>query len=609
MKLQSLRIKNYRNFVDSGLIPYHDLTIFVGENGSGKTSILDALVLLIQYGATKPTVDDFIDQSLPIIVEGEFLATQGNVERLIDKYLINQIFTLRYSFDFSSGTVQYSVKCIKYVDDKFNTYKSLKAQPLKDFMRLIGLIPRNTKSENYALIDSYFSSANPQTTEGYIDINWGEIGLFTPIIQRYSSADYSKPENIIRKTLDIIYRSYFYDVDKSTGEEMLKTNYSILESQIKQDLNRNIDNQLKDQLSKYLDQISTVGGEYDINFARGLTLSSVVITFADGSRKSIDQLGEGHKKKATLAVLEWDAEVSKTTDNRNVIKAYDEPDTNLDFKAQRKLFDVINKDVRDNEHVSAIVCTHSLALIDRAPAESINHIILDRQKATIEYLKANDDEDIKQFLSQVAEVSGLRNSSIFYERAFLIVEGESEEASIGLLYKTYTGSSLPEDGIVLINIKTNGQWNNVLKFLSANKSECSAILLDADTQCVSSTRQVTPQKLIDSGFDASFLTNNCFFIGSKEFEDTYNDIDLAMMANLKFPKINGVSWVDTDFTALRTKDKFSLEVSKLISKEHHGQATKPMIAYQMACMYDRTKISNNTVLRDLFDKLVAIISI
>lgn len=336
-------------------------------------------------------------------------------------------------------------------------------------------------------------------------------------------------------------------------------------------------------------------------------MADVVITFTDGSKRSIDQLGEGNKKKAALAVLEWDAEVSSSSDERDVIKAYDEPDANLDFTAQRKIFTIINQDARDNEHVSVIICTHSLALIDRAPAESINRIHLDGRNATIEYLQANDDEDIKLFLSQVAEVSGLRNSNIFYEKAFLIVEGESEEASMGLLYRAYTGNSMPEDGIVLINIRTNGQWNNVLKFLGANKSACTVLLLDSETQMSGSTRQVTMQKLQDSGFDTSFLSDHCFFIGSKEFEDTYSDVDLAFMANQKFPKPDGSTWASTDFTVLRVLNKFSSEVSRLISTGYRGQATKPMIAYEMALLYDRTKISQNTVLRDLFEKISNIV--
>ncbi len=439
-------------------------------------------------------------------------------------------------------------------------------------------------------------------------ISWDEVRAYMPVLQRYASSDYSKPENIVRKTLDTIYRSHFYVLNEQTGADELKPNLSTLRDEITTDLNQNIDDQLKNNLSRHLEGIASVGGDFGIDFSKGLALGGIVIKFTDGTSKSIDQLGEGHRKKATLAVLEWDAEVSRASSEVDIIKAYDEPDTNLDFIAQRRIFTTINDDVRTNSHVSAVICTHSLALIDRAPAESINHIVLNNQRASIEFLQSNGDEDIKQFLSQVADVSGLRNSSIFYEKAFLIVEGESEEVSIGLLYRTYLERTMPEDGVVLINIRTNGQWNNILKFLSANKSKCTVMLLDTDTQLPGSTRQVTLQKLHDSGFNANFLSDHCFFIGSKEFEDTYSDSDLASMANQKFPKSNGSSWIEADFSALRPLDKFSFEISKLISTEHRQHVTKPMIAYEMALLYDKNKISQNIVLRDLFDKLDSIVS-
>lgn len=43
MKLESVRVKNYRCIDDSGWVPVEDLTCFVGRNESGKTSFLEAI--------------------------------------------------------------------------------------------------------------------------------------------------------------------------------------------------------------------------------------------------------------------------------------------------------------------------------------------------------------------------------------------------------------------------------------------------------------------------------------------------------------------------------------------------------------------------------------
>ncbi len=43
MKLQSVHIKNFRCFEDITIDFHKQLTVLVGENGSGKSAVLDAL--------------------------------------------------------------------------------------------------------------------------------------------------------------------------------------------------------------------------------------------------------------------------------------------------------------------------------------------------------------------------------------------------------------------------------------------------------------------------------------------------------------------------------------------------------------------------------------
>ena len=43
LKLKYLEIKGLKCYENSGIIPFHDLTVFIGENDAGKSTILDAL--------------------------------------------------------------------------------------------------------------------------------------------------------------------------------------------------------------------------------------------------------------------------------------------------------------------------------------------------------------------------------------------------------------------------------------------------------------------------------------------------------------------------------------------------------------------------------------
>ena len=169
-----------------------------------------------------------------------------------------------------------------------------------------------------------------------------------------------------------------------------------------------------------------------------------------------------------------------------------------------------------NVQVQPIICTHSLSMIDRAPGRIINHILHENGVSEVEYLKGDDDSEIKDFLDKVSEISGIKNSSIFFERCFLVVEGATEYNALPILYTKCCGRRLSEDGVVLIDINGNGSSKNFLKLLGRNKSEATLMLLDTDTNTSGSKSKVTTESLEEIGFDKEFLDTNIIFIGNKE---------------------------------------------------------------------------------------------
>jgi len=43
MKLKELKIKGLKCYNDSQVIPFYNLTVFIGENDAGKSTVFDAL--------------------------------------------------------------------------------------------------------------------------------------------------------------------------------------------------------------------------------------------------------------------------------------------------------------------------------------------------------------------------------------------------------------------------------------------------------------------------------------------------------------------------------------------------------------------------------------
>ena len=603
LKLDSLYLENFKCYENSGKIPFHNLTVFIGENDAGKSTIYDALDLVLNNNS--PKSEDFRDGLNTIEIKMIF-SLSVEIEEL-SQYIIDDKVTIIKKYNRDSATIL-QILGRKFEVEDLNNYGTMKAADLIVLLERLELPPKSNQDLRKESIMNYISEESPTTVNDYIDINWSQISAYLPLFQRYSSSDYGNPTSSVRKTLDLVYREAFYERD-GNGTYSLKNDFSNLQNNIKQSLNQKLETQLLSYIRKYNTDIQSVSGDFDIDFARGLNFSGLRIKNNANESRNIEQLGEGSKKKIFLSILEWDSEISlASSHNRSIIRGYDEPDAYLHYNAQREMFYMIQRLAEDDEsNIQSIICTHALTMIDRAPARTINHVIKHSDKSIVNFLTTNEDQDIIDFLNNVSQISGLKNTNIFYEKCFLLVEGEGEENALPVMYKTCFDRSLIECGVVLINLQTNGQWSNALKFLKSNKKNSTVLFLDTDTQYPDSNSRVTKGKLEDIGFDEHFLNDNCFFIGTKEFEDVFSDLTYKNLCNDKFIKDNGSAWIENDFAQLRSADKFSEVLKQQLSRECKRSIGKPEISLELAKKLSKDEIENIQSIKSLFEKINQII--
>lgn len=605
LKLDKLKIKGLKCYEDSGEIPFHNLTVFIGENDAGKSTVYDALEYFLDN--KQPLNEDFREESDEIEIISIFEVIE-EIEELVN-FILDGYLTIKKIF-FKNGAPTIEILGEVYVDNDLNTFNDMNATDLKALLDRLGLPPQANQDSRKEAVQQYLLENNlTEKEEKYVEIKWNRVVNHIPIFQRYSSSDYGNPTSSIRKTLELVYRQSFYNVDEE-GNETLKTDFKNLQTEIEENLNDRLETQLLTHIQKYKPEIVSISGNYNIDFTKGLNFSGLSIDDGSGKYKTLEQMGDGSKKKVFLSILEWDAEINMaSTNNRNIIRAYDEPDAHLHYHAQREMFYII-RDLAEaeNSNIQSIICTHALTMIDRAPAKCINHVIKNNDKSIINFLATDEDQDIAEFLSEISEVAGFKNSNIFYEKCFLLVEGEGEENALPIMYRTYTGKSLVEDGVILINLQTNGQWSNALKFLNANKKKSTVLFLDSDTQYPTSKSRVTKEKLEAIGFDSSFLSTNCLFIGTKEFEDVFTDTQYMNLCNNKFPKDDGSLWSESDFLNLRSEPKFSEAIRVLLCQECRRTIGKPEISFEIAKALSKDEITAIVIIENLFVKINTIIS-
>ncbi|WP_295793691.1 AAA family ATPase [Mucilaginibacter sp.] len=612
MILKELSIEGYKCFRDLTVVPFHNLTVLIGENDSGKSTILKALGLLL--GRTAQQDEDFFNlngiEVNEFCLSGNFKVNPDNVPESIKFFVINDNFTLKKIFTKGQAFKTYTLKN-SLADIDLENYLSLTAQPTKDLLVKYELPAHPTQETRREELKVFIENEgdNLPKTINEVELIYNTISQVLPYYQYYGSHAYGNPQALVKTTLDNIVRNQFYD---EHGELRLASIRSI-RNRVLQKLNSSIEKNLLVNIQKYNPKIANIQGRINLDFGQGLNFQGLELDEGQGF-KLVDQKGEGSKKRLFLSILEWDKEIQITSQqNRPIIRAYDEPDSNLHYDAQRKMFYAISE-VANNPKVNtqSIIATHSLTMIDRAPSNSINHIVQDAGISSINYLKTDGDADIQTFLDEVSVVGGVKNSSIFYEKCFLIVEGDSEEASIGKIYKIWFNRTLSEDGVVLINLQSNGAWFNFLKLLRKNKKASTVMLLDFDTQNPECGASVTIEKLNQIGFDADFLANHVFFAGIQEFEDLYPDHRIRETFNILYPRPTKIKWTLKDIQKLRAdypkiSKGFDKETLKFIA-HHHQRYKKPEFASKITDLMTEKEIKNIDVLQNLFHKIGQILN-
>jgi len=126
------------------------------------------------------------------------------------------------------------------------------------------------------------------------------------------------------------------------------------------------------------------------------------------------------------------------------------PDTHLDYLSQRKVFEIIKK-IAQQDGVNAIVCTHSLKLIDRIPLTDVIHFELEGGTTRINAIEAESPELTELFLYQISDSMGLHNSVMLNERCFLVIEGLTEMGALPVLFRLRFGFSPQAADVRIVN--------------------------------------------------------------------------------------------------------------------------------------------------------------
>ncbi len=536
MRLAYLRVKHFRCLYQTEWIPFHDLTVLIGENDGGKTATLH--VLRILFSNAVPTEEDFSYSALSnteavpeppqhkecmelealLDLTGEEVAEFARDQLPIQN---NQLHILRRCYLGRRDTQLFAVGQVPADDRLRLDLNKAKRPQLRELATALGLQVSGTKNQPY--IDAINEFRASQSTV------LGEISLPLTVVNRLPEFvlfdDNSNPESVVHSVLLTVFRE---ELQKPGNAKRVQSLETVITRRLRREAKT-----LTPFVRQYREDIKSVSVAPHFNFEQGFR--STTLRLQDNRNQEISLLnrGTGIKRHITLAVYEWNSKILKERQkkgSRALILAFDEPDTSLDYHSQRKLFDIIQGFV--GHAVQIVVCTHSVNLINRSPIENINYYSIERStgKSVVEYFSPdkNDTNEVEFFLHKLGDGLGLHNALMFHERCFLLFEGETEEKAVPIMFRLCMDDYAATKGVRVINAYNNDGVITFAKFLNRHKRPV-VFAIDEDTANPQSGKGLlTKAKLEKAGID---IKKQVFLVGPEHFEFAFSDDVWARAVN------------------------------------------------------------------------------
>lgn len=463
------------------------LTLVVGENDAGKTTLVDALKVIFQGKRVEPADFSYGTNEIQFKIEiGENVYIS---KHNLDHNVVSSFLFLQMSHDTLNV---FKTKLQSDFDETDQNFVEI-----KDLANILGVSFRtnttfNTLVSNVSTkIDSLLQGPNPAEFETTLP----KINVYFLDGKHFEDVSLLINELYFKEKKKSIWSETVNEAD--TIESLIRNRLEGHASEIQDAIN---DGGMTTKIREFLPGLTRISVE-PVFETKDLSIN-VVTKLLEGEHEIlITKKGDGTKRRITLALLDYNSSGDSIVPNIFIL---DEADTHLHVKAQLELMNTMNKFINDGKQI--VITTHSPFLINSCKPEQIRLLKNLNNQSQIKYLQR--DEDVINLVKNL----GIENMYLFFAKKIIIVEGETEEKFIPIMFDKLFGSNLYSNMIKVINTKG---INNVPGFARAileliNKENIFTLIdNDADD---------TTLNLIER---LNLEDSNKFQVGIKEFEDSF----------------------------------------------------------------------------------------
>jgi len=582
MKIKTLTIDGFRCLRCLSVSFEEDITVIVGENDCGKTSMIDCLKVITQ---NKPIeIDDFYYGSdiikLTVEIENfifkkEYRKDGDNIQELPleAKPIKNYLVEIKNEFETDDFDIT-----LPDNDEKIRSIATLFGLTVRSNsnidnlrIRVIEIINNNLDNSDFKIENAQFPHFNHILLDGKQFENVSSFFKEVFLKEKQSSIWQEKIQSGI------------------TIEDFLKETIDNYSDEISRRMN---ETGIKDKVKLFLKNLTDIRIE-PVYQARDLNIDAKVKFLENGTEINLQKKGDGTKRRITMALLEFKKEQALLGNDSSTIYLLDEPDTHLHVRAQIELLQTLQEFSDAGNQI--ILTTHSPFIINSIKPNQIRLLSLEEKNGTkIKHLR-----DQPLLHASILQSIGIENVYLFFARTIIIVEGETEQSFIANYYLRMIKRTISSDLIKIINVDgINNIYGFAKGILELHDPERIYAVFDNDCS----------EELLELINKLGIPPERKFIIGNKEFEDSFSDEALFncwKMYHENNRRDCPVEWTVENIKSVREECitnenmKFSKQIKQLNSKGK--KMTKPIFGLTLAQYIDEAEIP--TRLDELFQTL------
>lgn len=325
MKIVKLSIENFKMFKEKKEFDFSDMNFLIGENNTGKTTIIEAVDYLIngpkkdfKYKNLNMEEGDFI--TVEIVIMGDFSSIDAKYKDYI--YTVDDVEYIKIKRSDENKTIIQNGKNVELNQSKILFYK----ESISDYENPSG------KDTTFNVLEPVFIFARQNINE---IVSFDSTKILGKLIKANSQDFFTSPG--------------YKEFAEKHNEVFIKSEDS-LQNRL-ENLSKNISEILKEQWGDV---------EFKFNFELVDPSSHLkngnLFVKENGKEHELDYKGSGMQRSTMLALIQLFSNVSNNIENSNLILCIDEPELNLHPKAQEKLIKALHG---ISDKIQIIISTHS----------------------------------------------------------------------------------------------------------------------------------------------------------------------------------------------------------------------------------------------------------